>query len=108
LKEYEDPRQGIIEGARRAFTKCIGLLGIHRLGAFVQLLNEMRDVGLIQMPAPLKVSLNLASLGKMIQDGFLKLTGAGKAFFEGMQKQPPPEEEPESSGFSSVKDKIVD
>jgi hypothetical protein len=103
LREYEDPRQGLIEGIKRAFNRCVGILGILRLVAFVQLLNEMQDVGLVKMPTPLRVGLNLASLGEMLRDGFVSMTKAGKTFFGGMTSS----DDDENGSGRSVKGPIV-
>ncbi|MFW9887449.1 MAG: hypothetical protein ACFFER_04665 [Candidatus Thorarchaeota archaeon] len=97
LREFEDPREGLIEGIKRAFSKCVGILGILRLVAFVQLLNEMQDVGLVKMPTPLRAGLNLASLGNMLRDGFVSMTKAGRAFFDGMTSM---DNEEDHSGHS--------
>jgi hypothetical protein len=103
LREFEDPRQGLIEGIKRAFNKCVGILGILRLVAFVQLLNEMQDVGLVKMPTPLRAGLNLASFGEMLRDGFVSMTKAGKTFFDGMASA----DDDEDHGGSSVTGPIV-
>jgi hypothetical protein len=101
LREFEDPRQGLIEGIKRAFNKCVGILGILRMFAFVQLINEMKDVGLVSMPTPLRAGLNLVSLGEMLRDGFVSMTKAGKTFFDGMAS------DDEDENGSSVKGPIV-
>ena len=103
LREYKDPRQGLIEGIKRAFSRCVGILGILRLVAFVQLLNEMQDVGLVNMPTPLRAGLNLASLGEMLRDGFVSMTKAGKDFFSGMVSS----DDADDDFRSSVKGPIV-
>ncbi|TFF67070.1 hypothetical protein EU520_01675 [Candidatus Thorarchaeota archaeon] len=83
LAEFEDPKQGLVEGIKRALTRCIGLFALHRLPALIQLLSEMSQVGLVAMPAPISsVGMNLAAVGNLLRDGFLNLTNAGRSFFE--------------------------
>ena len=82
LNEFEDPREGIVTGVKRAFTNCVGLLALYRLGAYLQLLGEMNDIGMVQIPVSLS-SINVATIGKMLQDGFVSLTKAGKKLLEG-------------------------
>jgi hypothetical protein len=41
LSEFEDPKQGVIEGVKRAFSNCVGILALYRLGAFLQLLQSV-------------------------------------------------------------------
>ncbi len=83
LAEFEDPRQGLVEGIKRAMTRCIGIFALHRLPALIQLLSEMSQVGLVAMPAPISsVGMNLAAVGNLLRDGFISLTNAGKTFFE--------------------------
>jgi hypothetical protein len=83
LAEFEDPRQGLVEGIKRAMTRCIGFFALHRLPALIQLLSEMSQVGLVAMPAPIaSVGMSLASLGNLLRDGFINLTNSGKTFFE--------------------------
>ncbi|MHA2026756.1 MAG: hypothetical protein ACW98U_12720 [Candidatus Thorarchaeota archaeon] len=84
LSEFEDPKQGIVEGVKRALTNCVGLLALYRLGAFIQLLGEMNDIGLVNVPAPLTSGgINLAAIGTMLHDGFVSLTKAGAALLDG-------------------------
>lgn len=104
LREYENPQEGIIEGIKRAFTKCVGIFALYRLGAFIVLLNEMNDVGLVKMPKPLRAGLNIGTIGEMLRDGFLSITKAGREFFEGMKSAS--DKDDEGSG-SSVKDRVV-
>jgi len=82
LNEFEDPREGIVTGVKRAFTECVGILALYRLGAYLQLLGEMNDIGMVQIPVSLS-SINIATIGKMLQDGFVSLTKAGKRLLEG-------------------------
>ena len=84
--EFDDPRTAIVEGFKRAFARCIGIFAIHKLPAFIQLLREMNDVGLITIPPALKEGLNIASIGSLLSDGFVSLTEKGKSFFEGLSK----------------------
>ncbi len=86
LQEYENPKEGMIEGIRRAFTKCVGIFAIYRLGAFVKLLMEMNDVGIVKAPASLRAGLNLASIGAALKEGFVSLTNGGSKFFESMKQ----------------------
>jgi len=82
LNEFEDPREGIVTGVKRAFSKCVGLLALYRLGAYLQLLSEMNDIGMVKIPISLS-SINVATIGKMLQDGFVSLTKAGQKLLEG-------------------------
>ena len=84
LSEFEDPKQGIVEGVKRALSNCVGLLALYRLGAFIQLLGEMNDIGLVKVPAPLTSGgINLAAIGTMLHDGFVSLNKAGAALLDG-------------------------
>lgn len=103
LREYDNPREGIIEGIKRAFTKCVGIFALYRLGAFIVLLNEMNSVGLVKMSMPLRAGLSIATIGEMLRDGFLSVTKAGAQFFAGMKSS---DKDEEGSG-SSVKDRFV-
>ena len=82
LHEFEDPRDGIVTGVKRAFFNCVGLLALYRLGAYLQLLSEMNDIGIVKIPISLS-SINVATIGKMLQDGFVSITKAGKKLLEG-------------------------
>jgi len=82
LDEFEDPKKGITEGVKRAFFGCVGFLALYRLGAYLQLLSEMNDIGMVKIPISLS-SINVATIGKMLQDGFVSLTKAGKKLLEG-------------------------
>ncbi|MHA3964783.1 MAG: hypothetical protein AM325_014730 [Candidatus Thorarchaeota archaeon SMTZ1-45] len=82
LNEFEDPKKGIAEGVKRAFFGCVGFLALYRLGAYLQLLGEMNDIGMVRIPISLS-SINVATIGKMLQDGFVSLTNAGKKLLEG-------------------------
>lgn len=90
LSEFEDPRKGIVEGVKRAFSNCVGLLALYRLGAYLQLLGEMNDIGMVNFPVSLS-SINIATFGKILQDGFVSLTKAGKKILDGVQ--PPDQDE---------------
>jgi len=82
LNEFEDPREGIVTGVKRAFSNCVGLLALYRLGAYLQLLSEMNDIGMVKIPISLS-SINVATIGKVLQDGFVSLTKVGKKLLEG-------------------------
>ena len=81
LAEFEDPKVAIIEGIKRAFSKCIGILALYRLGAFVQLLREMNDLGIIKVPIS-DTGIDLVALTNMLKDGFISVTKAGQEFFD--------------------------
>lgn len=80
LAEFDDPRDAIVEGIKRAFTKCVGLFTIYRLGAFIQLLGEMNDIGMLKAPVT-SAGLNLATIGNLLRDGIVSVTKAGQQFF---------------------------
>jgi hypothetical protein len=82
LNEFENPRKGLVEGVKRAFNRCVGLLALYRLGAYLQLLSEMNDIGMVKIPVSLS-SINVATIGKLLQDGFVSLTKAGRKILEG-------------------------
>jgi hypothetical protein len=86
MKEFDDPKTGLIEGIKRALTNCVGLFALHRLGALVQLLSEMNKVGLVNLGAPLEGGFNFSAVTQMLRDGFLSLTQSGQSFFEGLRK----------------------
>jgi hypothetical protein len=88
LNEFDDPRKAVVEGVKRAFTNCVGILALHRLGAYLQLLSEMNDIGMVNFPVSLS-SINIATIGKILQDGFVTLTKAGKKIFEGTHTTEP-------------------
>ncbi len=81
LAEFEDPKVAVIEGIKRAFTRCVGVLALYRLGAYMQLLGEMNDIGMIKAPIS-TTGIDLVAIGNMLRDGFVSLTQAGKAFFD--------------------------
>ena len=81
LVEFEDPKVAIVEGIKRAFSKCIGILALYRLGAFIQLLREMNDLGMIKLPIS-DGGIDLVALTNMLKDGFISVTKAGQAFFD--------------------------
>jgi len=83
LNEFEDPRKGVVEGVKRAFSTCVGILALYRLGAYLQLLGEMNDIGMVQFPVSLS-SINIGTIGKILQDGFVSLTKAGKKILDGI------------------------
>ncbi|MHA2242258.1 MAG: hypothetical protein ACXACE_11690 [Candidatus Thorarchaeota archaeon] len=93
MDEFDNPRDGFAEGIKRALTKCVGILALYRLGAFIQLVNEMNDVGIIQVGTPLRGGLDLLSIKNMLRDGFIFLTNAGKGFLEGLQRHSQSEED---------------
>ena len=80
LTEFKDPKVAIIEGMKRAFTKCVGILALYRLGAFVQLLIEMNDIGMIKAPIS-SAGVDLIALGNMLKEGLVSVTKAGQDFF---------------------------
>ncbi len=84
LAEFEDPKDAILEGIKRAFTKCVGILALHRLGAFIQLLGEMNDIGMLKAPIG-STGVNLTSIGNLLRDGIVSVTKAGREFFAGLQ-----------------------
>ncbi|MFX1606614.1 MAG: hypothetical protein ACFFDD_11995 [Promethearchaeota archaeon] len=88
LNEYEDPRKAVVEGIKRAFTNCVGVLALYRLGAYLQLLGEMNDIGMVNFPVSLS-SINIGTIGKILQDGFANLTEAGRKIFEGTHTTDP-------------------
>lgn len=83
MQEYESPKDGVVEGVRRALAKCVGLFGIFKLGAFVRMLSEMNDVGLIQLPVSLRSGIDFGAIGELLRGGAVSLTKAGSRFFEG-------------------------
>ena len=92
LAEFEDPKVAIVEGIKRAFAKCVGLLALYRLSAFIQLLGEMNDIGMVN--APISTSgINIANLGALLKDGLVSVTKAGKAFFDGLYTRPSEDDE---------------
>ena len=88
LNEFEDPRKAVVEGVKRAFSNCVGILALYRLGAYLQLLGEMNDIGMVHFPVSLS-SINIATIGKILQDGFVTLTNAGRKIFEGTHTTDP-------------------
>jgi len=80
LAEFEDPRVAIVEGIKRAFTKCVGILALYRLGAYLQLLKEMNDIGMIKAPIS-DTGIDIVAIGNMLRDGFVSVTKAGQDFF---------------------------
>lgn len=85
LGEFDDPRQAIVEGSKRALSKCVGILALYRLGAYLQLLGEMRDIGMIRMSSPVhEGGIDLAAIGAMLRDGFISLTKAGGEILRGL------------------------
>jgi hypothetical protein len=87
FRANSDPRVAIVDGLKRAFAQCIGIFALHRLGTFVRLLQEMSNVGMISVSPAMKTGLSLASIGAMLQEGFVSLTEKGRSFFEGFGKQ---------------------
>jgi len=88
LSEFKDPKQGVIEGIKRAFSNCVGILALYRLGAFLQLLGEMNDIGMVKMPPKLLTSggIDLGAIGSILRDGFVTLTKAGAAILDGFYR----------------------
>lgn len=84
LQKYENPRRGVVEGVKRALTKCVGIFGLYRLGALIQLLSEMNQIGLLRLGQPLGENINLARLGALLQEGFISLTDMGKQLIQGL------------------------
>ncbi|MDF1538353.1 MAG: hypothetical protein P1Q69_05575 [Candidatus Thorarchaeota archaeon] len=83
LHEFNDPKVGIIEGLKRAFSRCVGIFALHRLAIFLKLLTEMNDVGMITVPSSLRNGLNLGTIGQVLQDGFVSITKKGSDLFQG-------------------------
>ncbi|TFG30535.1 hypothetical protein EU528_08135 [Candidatus Thorarchaeota archaeon] len=81
LAEFEDPKEAIIEGIKRAFSRCIGIFALHRLGAFLQLIREMNDIGMIKAPIS-DGGIDIMAITNMLKDGFISVTKAGQAFFD--------------------------
>ncbi|MBN2229268.1 MAG: hypothetical protein JW779_06700 [Candidatus Thorarchaeota archaeon] len=94
MAEFDDPRQGIIEGVKRAFANCVGLLAFYRIGAFIQLLTEMSDIGMLKVPLTSK-GIDLVAISNLLRDGLVSLTNAGRQFFEDFYMRQPSEDEPE-------------
>lgn len=92
LAEFDDPKEAVVEGIKRAFARCVGLLALHRLGAFIQLLGEMNDIGIVNAPITTE-GINIANLGALLKDGLVSVTKAGKIFFEGFYTGSPDNEE---------------
>ena len=86
LAEFEDPKDAILEGIRRAFVKCVGILALHRLGAFIQLLGEMNDIGMLKAPIG-SAGVNIAAIGNLLRNGIVSVTKAGREFFAGLQRK---------------------
>lgn len=84
LGEFDNPKDALIEGIKRAFTRCVGILALYRLGAFIQLLSEMDQVGLIQLSTSLE-KIGLGNLPALLRDGFVTVTNFGKTLFQGYQ-----------------------
>ena len=81
LAEFDDPKVAIIEGIKRAFAKCVGILALYRIGAYMQLLREMNDIGMIKAPIS-DTGIDLVAIGNMLRDGFVSVTKAGQDFFD--------------------------
>lgn len=82
LVEFEDPKVAVVEGIKRAFAKCVGLFALYRLNAFMQLLGEMNDIGMLKAPIT-SAGLNLATIGNLLKEGIVSVTKAGREFFSG-------------------------
>ena len=84
LSEFKDPKVGLVEGIKRAFSNCIGILALYRLGTFLQLLGEMNDIGMVKIPVSLSSGgIDIVAIGAMLGDGFVTLTRAGSALLDG-------------------------
>ncbi len=82
LAEFEDPKIAVVEGIKRAFAKCVGLFALYRLSAFIQLLGEMNDIGMLKAPIT-SAGLNLAAISNLLKEGIVSVTKAGREFFSG-------------------------
>ncbi len=82
LAEFEDPKVALVEGIKRAFAKCVGLFALYRLNAFIQLLGEMNDIGMLEAPFT-SAGLNLAAVGNLLREGIVSVTKAGRELFSG-------------------------
>jgi hypothetical protein len=91
LAEFEDPKVAIIEGIKRAFSKCVGLFAIYRLGAFIQLLGELNDIGMLKAPV-MSAGVNLTMIGNLLKEGIVSVTKAGHDFFASFYKSETNEE----------------
>ncbi len=80
LAEFDDPKVAIITGIKRAFTKCVGFLVLYKIEAFIQLLKEMNDIGIIKAPIS-DTGIDFVSIGNMLRDGFVSVTKSGQDFF---------------------------
>lgn len=87
FKDFENPKEAIIEGFKRAFARCIGIFALHRIPAFIKLLSEMSDVGIITIPPALKQGINIAAIGSLLSEGFVTLTDRGRSFLEGLKDE---------------------
>jgi hypothetical protein len=92
LAEFEDPKVAVVEGIKHAFAKCVGLFALYKLGAFIQLLGEMNDIGILKAPIT-SAGVNLASIGNLLKDGIISVTKAGREFFSGIYTNEPVDEE---------------
>lgn len=86
MMQHEDPKTGLIDGIRTALAGCVGVYAIFRLGAFLQLLGEMNDVGMVSLPAAARSGISIQSMLDVLSKGFVSLTSAGKSFMEGFNK----------------------
>jgi hypothetical protein len=83
LAEFDDSKVAVVVGIKRAFTKCVGLFALHKLSAFIQLLGEMNDIGILKAPIT-SSGLNLASIGNILKEGVISVTNVGLEFFSGV------------------------
>ncbi|MCK5264722.1 MAG: hypothetical protein KAR03_03870, partial [Candidatus Thorarchaeota archaeon] len=67
-------------------TKCVGLLALYRIGAYMQLLKELNDIGMIKAPIS-DAGIDLVAIGNMLRDGFVSVTKAGQDFFSKLYTQ---------------------
>ena len=86
MAEFDNPKEAVVEGVKRAFGKCVGIFALHRLGAFISLLGELNDIGMINSTVNLKDGLNIGAIAGLLRDGFVSLTTKGAELFEGFQK----------------------
>ena len=85
MKEYESPKEGFAEGIRRSLSKCVGIFGLFKLGAFSKLLTEMNDVGLVKLPRTVGSGLDFGAIASILKDGMIGLTNAGQTLFGGFR-----------------------
>ncbi len=89
ITQHDDPKSGLIDGIRTALAGCVGVYAIFRLGAFLQLLGEMNDVGMVSIPAAARTGISVQSVLDVLSKGFVTLTSAGRSFMEGFNRARP-------------------